>query len=86
MPKKQSDTARKKISDFRSKARWMNNGEKDMAVPLTEAKSYMQKGWKTGRISIQDRKWVHDGQGTEKCVTHEDAMRLTYMGWLLGRG
>ncbi len=86
MPKKQSDEAKRKIADFRSVARWMNNGERDMAVPLAEAKFYMLKGWKIGRISIQDRKWVHDGRGTEKCVTHDDAMKLTYMGWFMWRG
>lgn len=81
-----STKAKDKIARSRASSRWINNGVIDMSVPKSEAKSYMEKGWKLGRISLQDRKWVHDGNGTCKCVTHEVALRLTYLGWFLGRG
>lgn len=82
--KKHSAETKHKMSASR-RIRWINNGKQDMAVPLLEVKSYLDNGWVLGRITILDRKWVNDGEGNNRCVNHEDAIRLTYMGWYLGR-
>jgi uncharacterized protein YciI len=84
--KSHGENARSCISNARSSSKWVHNGVEQKSVLISELNSYLDNGWKQGRLTLQGRKWVHDGNGASRCVSHDEALQLTYLGWFLGRG
>lgn len=77
----QSKKAKNAISSFRSKAIWINNGDKEKAIMEEELLRLTYIGWSTGRL---ERVWINK-EGKSKRIERKDLDIFLAEGWVSGR-